>query len=142
MYKVVDGRSLDGDMLIGHKAVAVKIVGSGDDGDGEAWRIGVQVIGVKRQFSPIVMNRHPAFVNQHKGEAGNESLSQVGTKDFRCICLQAVHPVIPTFFGQIVTDKNRQIFIQSVHLECKCTDKSFRLYRFRQLLCCFRLDVM
>ena len=46
MYEVVDGWRLDGDVLIGHQAKAVEIVGSGDDIDGEAWRIGVQVVGV------------------------------------------------------------------------------------------------
>ena len=39
MYEVVDGWRLDGDMLIGHQAVTVEIVGSGDDGNGESWRI-------------------------------------------------------------------------------------------------------
>ncbi len=116
MYEVADGWCLDGDMFIGHQTVAVKVVGSGDDGDWEAWRIDVQVVGVKRQFSPVVMNRHPPFVNHHKGEAGHKSMLQVGTEDFRCICLKAVHPVIPAFCGQIVANKYRQIFIQCVHL--------------------------
>ena len=86
MYEVVDGWGLDSDMLIGHQAVAVKIVGSGDDIDREARRIGVQVVGVKRQFTAIVVNRHPPFVNQHKGEAGHESALQVTTKDLHRIC--------------------------------------------------------
>ena len=105
MYEVVDGWCLDGDMLIGHQAVAVKVVGSGDDVDGEARRIGVQVVGVKRQFTAIVVNRHPAFVNYHKGEAGHESALQVATKDFHRICFKAVHPVIPAFFGQVIAYK-------------------------------------
>ena len=103
MYEVVDGWCLDGDMLIGHQTKAVEIVGSGDDIDGEAWRIGVQVVGVERQIVPVgfafvrrdsaifeqartalaapsvVVNRHPPFVNQHKGKAGNESPQQVDT---------------------------------------------------------------
>jgi len=86
MYKVVDRRSLNSDMLIGHQAVTMKIVGSGDDCDGEAWRIGVQVVGMKRQFTAIAVNRHPPLVNQHKSEAGHEPMQQVGTNDFRCIC--------------------------------------------------------
>ena len=116
MHEVVDGRDLDGDMLISHQAVAVKIVGRGDDVNGEARRIGVQVVGMKRQFTTIVVNRHPPFVNQHKGEAGNESPQQVATKDFYRICFKAVHPGVPAFFGQIVAYKYRQIFIQRVHL--------------------------
>ena len=83
MYEVVDGRSLNGDMLVGHQAVAVEIVGSGGDGNRESRRIGVEVVGVKRQFPAIVMNRHPSFVNQHKADAGHEPMQQVGTKDFR-----------------------------------------------------------
>ena len=115
MHEVADGWCLDGDMLIDHQAVAEKVVGGGDNGDGEAWRIDVQVVGVERQFSPVVMNLHPPFVNNHKGEAGQEPMQQVGTKDLRPICFQAVHPVIPAFLGQIVTYKYRQIFIQCVH---------------------------
>jgi len=45
MNEVAHGWSLNGDMLIGHQAKAVEIVGSGDDIDGEAWRIGVQIGG-------------------------------------------------------------------------------------------------
>ena len=37
MNEVVDGWSLYGDMLIGHQAVTMEIIGGGDDGDGEAW---------------------------------------------------------------------------------------------------------
>ena len=86
MYKVVDGRCFDGDMFIGYQAKAMEIVGGGDDIDGEAWRIGVQVVGMQRQVAPVVVNRHPPFVNYHKGEAGHESALQVVTKDFHCIC--------------------------------------------------------
>ena len=116
MYKVVDGRCFDGDMFIGYQAKAMEIVGGGDDIDGEAWRIGVQVVGMQRQVAPVVVNRHPPFVNQHKGIAGNESPTQVTTKDFCPVCFQAVHPAIPAFFGQVVAYKYRQIFIQRVHL--------------------------
>ena len=147
MYEVVDGWCLDGDVLIGHQAKAVEIVGSGDDVDGEAWRIGVQVVGVQRQVVPIgfafvrrdsaifeqartalaapsvVVNRHPPFVNQHKSEAGNESTQKVATKDFRPVCFQAVHPAVPAFFGQVVAYKYRQIFIQRVHIGGKGTNK-------------------
>ena len=45
MYEVVDGWCLDGDMFIGHQTKAVEIVGSGDDIDGKARRIGVEVVG-------------------------------------------------------------------------------------------------
>ena len=116
MYEVVDGRRLDGDLLIGHQAKAVEIVRGGDDIDGEAWRIGVQVVGVQRQIAAVIVNRHPPFVNQHKGEAGNESTQQVGTKDFRPVCFQTVHSVIPAFFWQVVAYKYWQVFIQRVHL--------------------------
>jgi len=51
------------------------------------------------------MNRHPSFVDYHKGEAGDEPMQQVGAKDFRRIRFQAVHPVIPAFFGQVVAYK-------------------------------------
>ena len=142
MYEVVDGWNLDGDMLIGHQAEAVKVVGCRNDGDWEAWRIDVQVVRVKCQFSPVVMNPHPPFVNDHKGEAGHKSMFQVGTKDLHRIFFYAVHPVIPTFFGQIVANKYRQILIQCVHLGCKCTDKILRLYRFRQFLYRFRFGLL
>ena len=102
MNEVAHGWSLNGDMLIGHQAKAVEIVGSGDDIDGEAWRIGVQIVGMQRQIATIVVNRHPPFVNQRKGETGNESPLQVDTKDFRTVCFQAVHPAVPAFFRQVV----------------------------------------
>ena len=111
MYKVVDGWCLDGDVLIGHQAKSVEIVGSGDNVDGEAWRIGVQVVGVQRQVAAIVVNSHPPFVNQHEGETGNKSMQQVGTKDFRPICFHTVHPAVPAIFGQVVAYYYRQIFI-------------------------------
>jgi hypothetical protein len=145
----------------------MEIVGSGNDVDGEAWRIDVQVVGVKCQFSPVVMNLHPPFVNYHKGEAGYESALQVATKDFRCICFEAVHPVVPAFFGQVVANKYGQIFFKRVHIggkdtnkrakyqiylsifereylrpEVKDTNNILKLYRFRQLLCCFRFGLM
>ena len=41
MNEVMDGRSLYGDMLIGHQAKAMEIVGSGDHIDRKAWRIGI-----------------------------------------------------------------------------------------------------
>ena len=112
MYEVVDGWRLDGDVFICHKTATVKVVGGGDDGDGEAWRIDVQVVGVECQFSSIVMNLHPSLVNHHKGEAGQEPMKQVGTQDLRPICFQTVHPVIPALFGQIFAYKYRQIFLQ------------------------------
>ena len=124
MNKVVDGWRLDGEVLIGHQAVAVEIVGSGDDVDWKAWRISVQVALVQRQIASIVVNRQPSFVNQHKGEAGNESPQQVGTKDFRSISFQAVHPVTPAFFGQVITYKYWQIFFQRVHTGYKDTNFS------------------
>ena len=122
MYEVVDGWCLDSDMLIGHQTVAMEIVRGGDDSDMKAWRIDVQVVGMQRQFSPVVMNRHPPFVNYHKGEAGHKSMLQVGTKDFRRICLKAVHPLIPAFFGQVVANKYWQIFIQCIHIGGKDTN--------------------
>ena len=125
-------------MLVGHQAKTVEIVGGGDDVDGESWRICVQVVGMNRQFTAIVMNRHPPSVNQHKGEAGNESVHQVGTKDFRSICFKAVHPVVPAFFGQVIAYKYWQIFIQRVHIGDKGTNIFTKLYRIRQLLYCFR----
>ena len=122
MYEVVDGWNLDGDMLIGHQAVAVKVVGSGDDIDWEARRISVQVVGMQRQFTATVVNRHPPFVNQHESEAGNESPQQVRTKDFRPVCFQAVHPAVPAFFGQVIAYKYGQVFIQRVHIGGKDTN--------------------
>ena len=116
LHKVAHGGCLDGDMLVGHQAIAVEIVGGGDDGDWEAWRIGVQVVGVEGQIAAVVMYRHPPFVDQHKGEAGNESSQQVDTKDFRSVCFHTVHPAVPAFFGQVVAYNYRQIFIQRVHL--------------------------
>ena len=116
MYEVAHGWCLDGNMLVSHQTVAMKVVGNGDDVEGEAWRIGVQVVGMQRQVAPVVVNRHPPFVNQHKGIAGNESPTQVTTKDFCPVCFQAVHPAIPAFFGQVVAYKYRQIFIQRVHI--------------------------
>ena len=123
MYEVVDGWCLDGDMLIGHQAKAVEIVGSGDDIDWEAWRISVQVVGMQRQVAAVVVNRHPPFVNQHKGEAGNESPQQVDTKYFHPVCFHTVHPAVPAFFGQVVAYKYWQIFIQRVHIGGKDTNK-------------------
>jgi hypothetical protein len=93
---------------------------------------------VERQFPPIVMNFHPSYVNNHKGEAGQEPMQQIGTKDLRTICFQAVHPVIPTFFGQIVAYKYGQILIQCIHIGYKDTNIFSQLYRFRQFLYCFR----
>ena len=107
MNEVAHGRCFDSDLLIGHQAKAVEIIGSGDDIDGEAWRIGVQIVGMQRQIATIVVNRHPPFVNQRKGETGNESPLQVGTKDFRPVCFQAVHPAVPAFLGQVIAYKCR-----------------------------------
>ena len=114
--EVVDRRRLDGDVLVGHQAVAVDVARGGDDIDGEARRIDVQVVGVERQFAPVVVNRHPPPVHQHEGEAGHESALQAAAQDFRRVGLHAVHPVVPALLRQSVAHKYRQVFIQRVHL--------------------------
>ena len=116
MHEVVDGRRFDSNVFIGHQAVAVDVARGGDDVDGEAWRIDVQVVGVERQFAAVVANRHPPPVHQHEGEAGHESALQVAAQYFRRVGLHAVHPVVPALLRQSVAHKYRQVFIQRVHL--------------------------
>ena len=152
MYEVVDGRCFDGDVLVGHQAETVEVARGGNDGNGESRGIGVQVVGMQRQFTTVVVNRHPPLVNYHKSEAGHEPVRQVGAQDALRVRLKAVHPIVPTLLGQVVAYKYRQIFIQRVHLgnlqfndlqfaisvcRCKGTKKSSKSYRFRQILCRF-----
>ena len=77
---------------------------------------------------PVLLRTHAAQAweklaeGRGVSEAADESAQQVATKDFRPVCFQTVHPAVPAFFGQVVAYKNRQIFIQRVHIGGKDTN--------------------
>ena len=50
-------------------------------------------------------------VNLLRGFVSCFAFMLVGTKDFRPVCFQTVHPAVPAFFGQVVAYKYGQIFI-------------------------------
>jgi len=51
-------------------------------------------------------------------------MQQVGTKDSRRIRFQAIHPVIPAIFWQVIANKYGQIIFQHIHIYYKDTNKN------------------
>ena len=55
----------------------MKVVGGGNDRDGKAGRVGIEVVGMERQFATVVADCQPAPFNQREDIAGEESLRLV-----------------------------------------------------------------
>ena len=97
VHEVVECGGIDGGVLVGHQAQSVEVVGGGDDDDGEAGRIGVEVVGMECQLATIVANRQPPLLHQRKDVAGEETLRLVRPQRRRGRGLKAVQPTVPLF---------------------------------------------
>ena len=110
MYQVVNGRQLDGGMLVGQQADGAIIVGGSHDGDGHAWRIDIDIAGGQRQFITVIDNREPALDDQRERVGREESLYNIGTEGDVCISLGAVHLTIPIIYRHSALHGNPAFF--------------------------------
>ena len=91
MHEVVERGCIYGSVLVGHQTEAAEVVGGGDDGNGKARRVGVEVVGMKCQLATVVANCHPPPFNQRKDVAGKETLLLVRAQGRYGIGFKAVH---------------------------------------------------